>query len=634
MSKRKRLHLAYLAALATLHLSFSALDAAKPTADQALRLRPIQSGVDFDMPSAEESAKCTVESKSEAEAAGWIVYAPSGRVLRRFVDTNGDNKLDQWCYYKIGIEVYRDIDADFDGKADQYRWLGPAGTRWGDDSDQDGKIDSWRAISAEEVTEELVESLRSKDSGRFQRLLLTPTAVKALGLGEVQEAEVGKLINAASSGFDALAAQQQVVSAETKWLSFGASRPGVVPKGFQGSTKDAVVYDNVSTIVETDGQPVQIVVGSLVQTDRGWRLFDLPKNLLDNQPETLAGGFFFQEIASQQTQMPTAEGGLSEAVQKLIGQMEQLDRQIEAESEPTKLAQLHASRADVLEQLIRNATTGEEQSTWIKQFADTVSVATQSGGYPDGLTRLKQLADNLSANKQLQAFVTFRYLSAEYGNALQQPSADFEKIQEKWLADLQQFVKDFPTAEDAPEAMLQLGIGQEFAGSIDDAVAWYGKVVADFSESPVAQKAAGAKRRLESVGKAINLQGPTLDGKTLSLDAYTNRTVLIHYWATWCEPCKEEFQTLKAMQAKYAQQGFALVGVNLDSDPASATTYLQANPLPWPQVHEAGGLDSRLAVEMGILTLPTMLLVDGNGRVLNRNIHAGELDEELGKRLR
>jgi hypothetical protein len=51
-------------------------------------------------------------------------------------------------------------------------------------------------------------------------------------------------------------------------------------------------------------------------------------------------------------------------------------------------------------------------------------------------------------------------------------------------------------------------------------------------------------------------------------------------------------------------------------------------------LYEPGGLDSRLATELGIITLPTMILVDSRGNVLNRSIHAGELDDELAKRLR
>jgi hypothetical protein len=75
--------------------------------------------------------------------------------------------------------------------------------------------------------------------------------------------------------------------------------------------------------------------------------------------------------------------------------------------------------------------------------------------------------------------------------------------------------------------------------------------------------------------------------------------------------------------------------VNLDSAPAEATAYLRGNKsLPWSQVYEPGGLEGRLATEMGILTLPTMILVGRDGKVLNRNIHAGELDAELKKLLR
>ena len=45
-----------------------------------------------------------------------------------------------------------DIDADFNGKADQYRWFHTAGSRWALDTNEDGQIDGWKTISAEEVT--------------------------------------------------------------------------------------------------------------------------------------------------------------------------------------------------------------------------------------------------------------------------------------------------------------------------------------------------------------------------------------------------------------------------------------------------------------------------------------------------
>jgi thiol-disulfide isomerase/thioredoxin len=110
--------------------------------------------------------------------------------------------------------------------------------------------------------------------------------------------------------------------------------------------------------------------------------------------------------------------------------------------------------------------------------------------------------------------------------------------------------------------------------------------------------------------------------------------VLIHYWASWSEPCQADIKQLKNVMAKYAQAKFSIVGVSLDANKQDLTTFLASNRLAWPQIYESGGLDSRLANEMGVLTLPTMILVGDDGRVLNRNLHAGQLDGALKKHLR
>ncbi len=88
---------------------------------------------------------------------------------------------------------------------------------------------------------------------------------------------------------------------------------------------------------------------------------------------------------------------------------------------------------------------------------------------------------------------------------------------------------------------------------------------------------------------------------------------------------------LKSLQAKYLKRGLAVVGINVDGQRGDAAAYVRSNRISWPQLHELGGLDSRLADELGIMTLPTMLLIDKQGRVVNRNIHGAELETELGK---
>ena len=88
---------------------------------------------------------------------------------------------------------------------------------------------------------------------------------------------------------------------------------------------------------------------------------------------------------------------------------------------------------------------------------------------------------------------------------------------------------------------------------------------------------------------------------------------------------------LRDFYAKKGGRDFDIIGVCLDDDPAAAKQYLAQNKFPWKQIYETGGLDGRLANEMGVITLPLMILVDQKGNVANQNVHVAELDAELAK---
>jgi len=109
--------------------------------------------------------------------------------------------------------------------------------------------------------------------------------------------------------------------------------------------------------------------------------------------------------------------------------------------------------------------------------------------------------------------------------------------------------------------------------------------------------------------------------------------VLVHFWTTAYEPCKADMPTLKELVAKYAPKGFTIGGVSLDNQAEDLAAYLAENPLPWPQIIEEGGPDSRPANALGIVTVPTMLLLDRSGKVVSRNMRASELEAELKKLL-
>ncbi len=612
----------------------SAIAAELPSPEQALRqYRPIHRDVEIDRPTSAEAAECKIFAKNIDSVTAVLIESPDGILLRSFVDADGNGVVDQWRYFKDGLEVYRDIDSNGNNRADQYRWFHGAGSRWGVDRDEDGEIDTWKTISAEEVSAEIVAALAQRDTNRFLRVALTEAELKTLGLGSEKAKAIQTRIEGLDKQFAQLASQQKAVLAATKWIQFSGSRPGVVPAGTGGSSQDLRVYENVVAITETEGQHGQVQIGTLVKLGDAWRAIQLPNPSEDAQGEMAASGEFFNKPPTiRQPEMPSTAP--SDELQEAMAELQELDAQLAAATDAETRTRCHEARARLLQRVVGMSTTADDKSMWVKQLADTVGAAVQSGEFDAGIDRLTALVAALkkSGEENLEAYATFRRMTAEYVLKMQNAGqSDFGTIHDQWLKDLEEFAKVFPKSPETAEAMLQLAIAHEYSGNEDQAKEWYKQIESSFPQASQARKAAGAQTRLDSVGNVISFNGKEVAGKTVDLDGYRGKVVVIQYWASWCEPCKADMMVLKDLAIRYGKKGFQVIGVNLDSSLQEMTSYLGRNPLPWKQIHEDGGLDSRPANELGIHALPTMILVDQKGRVVNRNIHVAELDSELSK---
>ncbi len=110
-----------------------------------------------------------------------------------------------------------------------------------------------------------------------------------------------------------------------------------------------------------------------------------------------------------------------------------------------------------------------------------------------------------------------------------------------------------PPAPDSAEALLQIGLSAELSGDVEDASKWYSRAAKDYGDSLNGRKADGAARRLNLVGKKLPLVAKTIDGKDFDLRDYKNQVVIVHCWATWCDPCKADMNKMREMSAKYAK---------------------------------------------------------------------------------
>jgi cytochrome c biogenesis protein CcmG, thiol:disulfide interchange protein DsbE len=125
----------------------------------------------------------------------------------------------------------------------------------------------------------------------------------------------------------------------------------------------------------------------------------------------------------------------------------------------------------------------------------------------------------------------------------------------------------------------------------------------------------------------VGQQAPDFDlpGKqgSVKLSDYKGKAVYLDFWASWCGPCKQSFPWMNEMHTKYAAQGFAVVGVNVDAKQADATGFLAQTPAQFDVVFDPKGTSPRA---YGVKGMPSSVLIGPDGKVLA--LHAGFKDEE------
>lgn len=128
---------------------------------------------------------------------------------------------------------------------------------------------------------------------------------------------------------------------------------------------------------------------------------------------------------------------------------------------------------------------------------------------------------------------------------------------------------------------------------------------------------------------------PKLQGGDLALASLKGKVVLVNFWATWCEPCREEIPWLIAFQQEYENQGFTILGVAMDDGGKKVVDpFVQKTEFPLGDGKQStmnypimlGNPD--LAEKFGgLIGLPTSVLISRDGKVAKRYI--GEVDRSV-----
>jgi beta-lactamase regulating signal transducer with metallopeptidase domain/protocatechuate 3,4-dioxygenase beta subunit/thiol-disulfide isomerase/thioredoxin len=130
-----------------------------------------------------------------------------------------------------------------------------------------------------------------------------------------------------------------------------------------------------------------------------------------------------------------------------------------------------------------------------------------------------------------------------------------------------------------------------------------------------------------AVGDTPALAFPRADRGDGTLEDYRGRYTVVHFWASWCGPCKQQLPALRRLQEQHAGRGLAMLGLSLDEDAGAWKAALERLDLPWTQ--------GRLAAPgaAGVSSVPAYWLLDPAGKIVAKATDPDELAAPLLKSL-
>ncbi|MBI3822807.1 MAG: hypothetical protein HY289_09025 [Planctomycetes bacterium] len=358
---------------------------AQPTPSEMLnpKLAPKFDDVSITTPTDAELRGCTVEvfKGSVPKAAGYILRDAKGQPLRRYFDSNGDNKVDMWSYYKDGVEVYREIDTTFKGLPNNFRWLNGGGMKWGvgglDPKTDKWVISRWLMISANEAAYEAFQAVSTGKYERLEALFISDADMQALKLPAAKQKAIA----------DSLAQAKEKFRFEANKLA-GAKFDGVesaVPQ-CDTSNGDVEIIKHASRAVRyptADKKFAWLQTGEMIQVGMAWRLVDAPSKDVVEPPPPPGGNDKLTELLKK---LAVLDDKNKNVHADIVGKSKVVD-------------DYYRTRIELVKEIIPLDKETELES-WYKQLFDNMTAVAQNDGAAASLDALTKLKDAVAASKK------------------------------------------------------------------------------------------------------------------------------------------------------------------------------------------------------------------------------------------
>lgn len=258
----------------------------------------------------------------------------------------------------------------------------------------------------------------------------------------------------------------------------------------------------------------------------------------------------------------------------------------------------------------------------------------------------KELKHDATAAKQLEI------IRKNLSSLTEMKSADAKKYYNEAQNDLNTLIGKYDGTEEALEAKFFMGAVHNEMHNFDEAIKSFDTVLSQgdinqnfkartlyfkakallgkgdvvTAKEVVAELRMIEPRAADSFGNELSgmlrmgVEAPTfnvtdVDGKPLDLAQYKGNVIIINFWATWCDPCIQEFPNAKKLYTKFKDKGVQFIGVSLDDDIEDLRGFVKQFEVGWPQIFDGKRWQGAIPSLYHIQAIPTMVLLDRESKV-------------------
>ena len=160
---------------------------------------------------------------------------------------------------------------------------------------------------------------------------------------------------------------------------------------------------------------------------------------------------------------------------------------------------------------------------------------------------------------------------------------------------------------------------------------YLGRLLTDHGNSRVAYRASilFGDSGLKVGSSAPGFEFISLDESPLSSDELRGSVVLLHFWGTWCGPCRKSLPKLRDLFKEFGADGLRIVSAAVADRKSAVESFISTNGMTWDIGLVEGGFDAATLKSYGVLGVPWTVLIDQEGRVRSVNATEEELTEAI-----